>query len=67
MSGIAEFSPDPVLRATDAGPAWLTGGSYGIEGGVACTFALIVSTALIYYLPNLKPGDAMQALSEPHA
>ena len=67
VSGIAEFSPDPVLRATDAGPAWLTGGSYGIEGGVACTFALIVSTALIYYLPNLKPGDAMQALSEPHA
>jgi membrane protease YdiL (CAAX protease family) len=54
VSGIAEFSPDPVLRATDIGPAWLTGGSYGIEGGIACTIALIISIGLIYYLPGLK-------------
>ncbi len=51
VSGIAEFSPDPVLRAIDSGPAWLTGGSYGIEGGIACTIALIISTGLIYFLP----------------
>lgn len=51
VSGIAEFSPDPILRATDAGPVWLTGGSYGIEGGVACTFALVLSMGLIYFLP----------------
>ena len=67
VSGIAEFSPDPVFRATDVGPAWLTGGSYGIEGGLACTFALIISTALIYYLPSLKPTKEMLALSEPPA
>lgn len=54
VSGIAEFSPDPVLRATDIGPAWLTGGSYGIEGGLACTIAIMISTGLIYYLPGLK-------------
>jgi membrane protease YdiL (CAAX protease family) len=51
VSGIAEFSPDPVLRAIDSGPAWLTGGSYGVEGGIACTIALIISTTLIYSLP----------------
>jgi uncharacterized protein len=51
VSGITEFSPDPVLRAIDSGPAWLTGGSYGIEGGVACTIALIISLGLIYFLP----------------
>lgn len=67
VSGIAEFSPDPIMRATDTGPAWLTGGTYGIEGGVACTFALIVSTALIYYLPNLKPDEEMLPLAEPLA
>lgn len=51
VSGMGEFSPDPLLRATDAGPAWLTGGAYGIEGGIACTFALALSLAIIYYLP----------------
>ena len=54
VSGIAEFSPDPILRATDLGPAWLTGGSYGIEGGIACTLAILISIGLIYYLPSLK-------------
>ena len=54
VSGITEFSPDPVMRATDSGPAWLTGGSYGIEGGIACTIALIISIGLVYYLP--RPG-----------
>ena len=67
VSGITEFSPDPVLRATDIGPAWLTGGSYGIEGGLACTFALVVSTVMIYYLPAVKPSEEMLALSEPPA
>lgn len=62
VSGIAQFSPDPVMRATDIGPAWLTGGSYGIEGGVACTFALIISIGLIHFLPGIKPDQEMIAL-----
>lgn len=45
VSGITGFAPDPLLRANDVGPAWLTGADYGIEGGVACTVALIVSMA----------------------
>jgi membrane protease YdiL (CAAX protease family) len=51
VSGIADLSAAPILHTTDVGPAWLTGGSYGIEGGVACTFAIVVSMALIYFLP----------------
>ncbi|MFZ1702412.1 MAG: type II CAAX endopeptidase family protein [Pyrinomonadaceae bacterium] len=54
VSGITEFSPDPILRATDAGPAWLTGGSYGLEGGLVCTIALLISIGTIYFLPQLK-------------
>lgn len=50
VSGISDIGPAPLLRATDSGPAWLTGAAYGIEGGVACTFALIVSLVLIYFL-----------------
>jgi membrane protease YdiL (CAAX protease family) len=57
VSGLGGFSPDPLMRATDAGPAWLTGGAYGIEGGVACTFALIISLGAIYYLPKLRGED----------
>jgi len=41
VSGIGDLSMDPVMRATDLGPVWLTGGNYGIEGGVACTFAIL--------------------------
>jgi membrane protease YdiL (CAAX protease family) len=38
----------PLLQGTDLGPAWLTGGSYGIEGGVACTIALVAVTLFIW-------------------
>jgi len=39
---------DSLLNAQDNGPAWLTGGSYGIEGGVACTIALILFTVFLW-------------------
>lgn len=67
VSGLTDITPMPLLKEIDTGPTWLTGTTYGIEGGVACTFALIVSMALIYYLPNLKPDKEMLALSEPPA
>ena len=63
VSGIGEFSPDPLLRAADKGPQWLTGGSYGIEGGIACTTALVLSMLLIYFLPSIKPTEEMLALT----
>ena len=48
VSGIERIAPAPLLRAIDAGPDWLTGGAYGIEGGAACTIALLISTLVIW-------------------
>jgi membrane protease YdiL (CAAX protease family) len=48
VSGITSLAPQPLLHGTDLGPAWLTGGSYGPEGGLACTIALVVSTLFIW-------------------
>lgn len=50
----------PLLKAEDLGPRWLTGGNYGIEGGIACTIALVLSTVIIWFIrwppatPELK-------------
>lgn len=63
VSGLKEITTAPLLREIDAGPAWLTGGDYGIEGGIACFIALIFSIALIYFLPFLKPTEEMLALT----
>ncbi len=63
VSGLDELATAPVMKSADSGPSWLTGGTYGLEGGIACTIALIVSTALIYFLPLLKPTDEMLAFS----
>lgn len=48
VSGITRVAPNPLLVGTDLGPAWLTGAAYGIEGGVACTIALLISTVFIW-------------------
>lgn len=64
VSGIKELTPAPLLQAVDTSPTWLTGGSYGIEGGIACTVALLVSTAIIWFLPFLKPTEEMLRLTD---
>ena len=50
VSGIAveRIAPAPLLHAMNAGPDWLTGGAYGIEGGAACTVALALSTIVVW-------------------
>lgn len=48
VSGIERIAPAPLLHAMNAGPDWLTGGAYGIEGGAACTVALIISTVVVW-------------------
>ena len=65
VSGLTNITTSPLLREIDYGPIWLTGQTYGIEGGAACTFALIVSMALIYFLPNPRPDKELLALSSP--
>ena len=51
VSGLTNITTTPLLKEIDSGPSWLTGQTYGIEGGVACTIALIISTIIICYLP----------------
>lgn len=63
VSGLTDLSTAPLFLEIDSGPVWLTGGDYGIEGGVTGTIALIVSTILIWYLPILKPTDEMLELT----
>ncbi len=48
VSGIERIAPAPLLQAINAGPDWLTGGAYGIEGGAACTVALLISTLVLW-------------------
>ena len=64
VSGIERLTPEPLLRATDAGPAWLTGGAYGIEGGAACTLALLLSTLFIWRTRLVRPAEEMLRLTD---
>jgi CAAX protease family protein len=57
VSGIDRLAPAPLLRAADSGPEWLTGGAYGIEGGAACTVALVVSTLIIWRTKLISVAD----------
>jgi CAAX protease family protein len=57
VSGIERLAPAPLLRATNLGPDWLTGGAYGIEGGAACTVALLLSTVVIWRAKLFAQAD----------
>lgn len=62
VSGITNIITAPVMTYTDAGPEWLTGGKYGIEGGIACTIAIALSTIVVWFMP-LKVDEEMMALT----
>ena len=62
ISGINLVS-HPFLNATDNGPSWLTGGTYGIEGGIACTVALVLSTLFIWWTPWLSATPELKKLT----
>ncbi|HEY0323014.1 MAG TPA: CPBP family intramembrane glutamic endopeptidase [Pyrinomonadaceae bacterium] len=64
VSGIEALTPAPLLRAADLGPVWLTGGAYGVEGGAACTVALIVSTIFIWRTRLLSATPLMLSLTD---
>jgi hypothetical protein len=55
----------PLLKATDNGPSWLTGGSYGIEGGLACTISLVLFTIFLWRTSLISATpELMQLTSE---
>lgn len=62
VSGLT-LSSHPLLQGKDLGPAWLTGGSYGIEGGVACTIAMLLSTLFIWRTNLVSPTPEMKKLT----
>ena len=57
VSGLTELTSASIFREIDKGPDWLTGGNYGIEGGVASTAALIIATLLVYFGPLPRGAD----------
>ena len=57
VSGIDRIAPAPLLHAMNAGPDWLTGGRYGIEGGAACTAALVISTIVVWRTKLVSPAE----------
>ena len=63
VSGLGDLATAPLMRSQDFGPVWLTGGSYGLEGGIACTFALVLSSLAIWFLPFPKPSEEMLEMS----
>jgi membrane protease YdiL (CAAX protease family) len=63
VSGITDIAAAPLFLETEKGADFFTGGSYGIEGGLACTITLIFSTVLIYFMPFVKPTEEMLALT----
>jgi membrane protease YdiL (CAAX protease family) len=63
VSGITEITAAPLFRETEKGNDLFTGGDYGIEGGIACTIAIIFSIVLIYFAPFLKPTEEMLELT----
>lgn len=64
VSGRTDITRSPVFREFDNGPAWLTGGEYGLEGGIACTGALILSIVAIHFLP-ISADSEMAELTNP--
>jgi uncharacterized protein len=54
--------PYSTYRVNDAGPAWLTGGSWGPEGGAAAAAGMLAGIAVVYaWRRNLSRNRTMPA------
>jgi len=51
----------PLLVLSGDGPVWLTGGSYGSEGGAAATLVLIIAIAVIWRARGFGVSPEMNA------
>lgn len=60
VSGISRITSAPLFQSQDAGPSWLTGGGYGIEGGLACSIALVISTLFIWRTRLVRISEQME-------
>ncbi len=66
VSGLTEFSV--VVHGKAAGPVWLTGGAYGIEGGLAGTLGILAGFVPMYWFTRrreIEPASSgVQACTE---
>ena len=53
----------PLLNASDTGPLWLTGGGYGIEGGIAATIALTLCTLFLWRSSIISADPELKKLT----
>jgi len=56
-----------VLLTTSGSPQWLTGGSYGCEGGFAATLVLVLSTVLLWRASWLRVSPEMRSANDAQA
>ncbi|HVG19421.1 MAG TPA: CPBP family intramembrane glutamic endopeptidase [Blastocatellia bacterium] len=61
ISGFSTFNQLTWLRGHNQPPEWVSGGSYGPEGGAAATIALILSTVAMWKSGLFKPSEEMLA------
>jgi hypothetical protein len=61
VSGLALFDT-PLYEPVVGGPAWLTGGAFGPEGGMAATVAFVLAAFAVWRLPGLDETEEMRAL-----
>jgi hypothetical protein len=61
VSGITTFRDLAWFRGEPGSPALLTGGSYGLEGGLAATASLILSTLVVWKSGWFATSDEMRA------
>jgi hypothetical protein len=59
VSGITTLAPEPLMHVRYSGPAWLNGGAYGLEGGLACTIAVAISCLVVWRVRFLRPSEEM--------
>ncbi len=60
VSGIT-ITSNSILVASSEAPAWLTGGSYGSEGGAAATVVLLITTLILWRARWLRVAPEMEA------
>jgi uncharacterized protein len=54
--------PDAMIRLSQQGPDWFTGGAYGPEGGALCTGVLAAATLLLFRSRRVRPAETACAL-----
>lgn len=64
VSGMTFSRHASLVQTVDRGPAWLTGGAYGVEGGAACAVALILSTVFVWRTRLVKADPELKRLTD---